>query len=232
MSRPILIYGQSGAGKSYSLRNLDPKTTFIIDADAKGELSFEDAEILYTEENENFRSYDDLEKIIKRVEYVGTNEKMAHIKTLVIDGISKALIVYEATYNLRTGTKNKFERFEKLKELGTVLFRTIKHLRKDLTVVVIGNVTLADPFQNNAIDKLKVPGSFLKDSYEIESDFNYVLYAKVVDGQHIFETYSNRSSVKSKPGVLPPEMDNDVAEVIRLIDEYTEKRRKALEASR
>ena len=36
MSKVIAIMGESGAGKTTSMRNLDPTTTFYIDCDKKG----------------------------------------------------------------------------------------------------------------------------------------------------------------------------------------------------
>ena len=36
MSKVIGIMGESGSGKTTSMRNLDPKTTFYIDCDKKG----------------------------------------------------------------------------------------------------------------------------------------------------------------------------------------------------
>ena len=36
MAKAICIIGESGAGKTTSLRNLDPKETYYIDADKKG----------------------------------------------------------------------------------------------------------------------------------------------------------------------------------------------------
>lgn len=36
MAKVIGIIGESGSGKTTSLRNLDPKTTFYIDCDKKG----------------------------------------------------------------------------------------------------------------------------------------------------------------------------------------------------
>ena len=36
MSKVIAIMGESGAGKTTSMRNLDPATTFYIDCDKKG----------------------------------------------------------------------------------------------------------------------------------------------------------------------------------------------------
>lgn len=35
MSKVICIMGESGSGKTTSMRNLDPKTTYYIDADKK-----------------------------------------------------------------------------------------------------------------------------------------------------------------------------------------------------
>lgn len=36
MAKVIAIMGESGSGKTTSMQNLDPKTTFYIDADRKG----------------------------------------------------------------------------------------------------------------------------------------------------------------------------------------------------
>lgn len=36
MSKVICIMGESGSGKTTSMRNLDPKSTYYIDADKKG----------------------------------------------------------------------------------------------------------------------------------------------------------------------------------------------------
>ena len=36
MSKTILIMGESGSGKTTSMRNLNPEETFYIDADKKG----------------------------------------------------------------------------------------------------------------------------------------------------------------------------------------------------
>lgn len=53
MSRVVCIMGESGAGKTTSLRNLDYKTTFIIDADRKG-LSWKGWKKKYNTENKNY----------------------------------------------------------------------------------------------------------------------------------------------------------------------------------
>jgi len=217
MSRPILIYGQSGAGKSYSLKSLKPENTFIIDADKKGALPWKDFGKSYGEKN--FFPINSLETISKSIQKVGTNKDFSHISTIVIDGISKALAVFEATYNRRYNPKNNFEAYKMLKENAVDLFDVAKSQRKDLNVVFIGNVQLADPYQANGVDRLKVPGNYLKE-YEVESDFNYVFYAKIIDGEHVFETFPNRSTAKTPEGSFDDVIPNDLDLVIKNIDLY------------
>lgn len=219
MSRIILIYGQSGAGKSYSLKTLDPNKTFVVDADKKSFLPFEGSRQKYDKEKGNFFSTNSLDSIQKSIERIGTEEKFKHVEYLVIDGISKALTVFEATYNKRNNPKNNFEAYKMLKEKTVDLFDFAKSQRDDLNIIFIGNVQLADPYQANSVDKLKVPGNFLKD-YEVESDFNYVFYAKIIDNEHVFETYPNRSTAKTPEGSFPPTIDNDMFYLVNRIDNY------------
>ena len=53
MSRVICIAGESGSGKTTSMRNLDPKTTLYIDCDKKG-LSWKGWRTQYNEKNKNY----------------------------------------------------------------------------------------------------------------------------------------------------------------------------------
>lgn len=219
MSRPILVFGQSGAGKSYSIKTLPPDKTVVIDADKKSFLPFAGSKKFYGADKKNFYSTNSLDAITTVIKKIGNEEKFSDKIYLVIDGISKALTVYEATYNRRNNPKNNFEAYKMLKEKAVDLFDVAKSQRDNLNVIFIGNVKVADPFQATDVDRLKVPGNFLKD-YEIESDFNYVFYAKVVDRHHFFETYPNRSTAKTPEGSFPPEIDNDLFYITKKIDAY------------
>lgn len=53
MSKVICIMGESGSGKTTSMRNLDPKSTYYIDADKKG-LSWKGWRKQYNKENKNY----------------------------------------------------------------------------------------------------------------------------------------------------------------------------------
>lgn len=224
MSRGILIYGQSGVGKSYSMKNLDPKTTLIIDADKKNSLPWRGFKKNYFSDgdNKNFVSVSSLEAIRKTIEIVGSAEKFSHIKTLVIDGISKALLTFEALYVKKYKPTNKFEPFAMLKEKAVDVFNTAKEQRENLTVVFIGNVEIGDFTNPSDVDKLKVAGGYLRKNYEVESDFNYVFYAKKEDGIYFFETQANKSTAKTPEGCFPEKIPNDIAAAIENIIRYEE----------
>ena len=69
MSKVICIMGESGSGKTTSMRNLDPKTTYYIDADKKG-LSWKGWRKQYNKGNKNYLACDDaniVRQYIKRI---------------------------------------------------------------------------------------------------------------------------------------------------------------------
>ena len=91
----LCIYGESGTGKSTSLRNMNPETTFIISTTGKP-LPFrgwrkkyismvinKDKEGKITDITGNYYISSNWESIIKVLKII--NKKMPHIKTVVLD---------------------------------------------------------------------------------------------------------------------------------------------------
>ena len=58
MAKVICIMGESGSGKTTSCRNLDPASTYYIDADRKG-LSWKGWKKQYNTKNKNYLCVDD-----------------------------------------------------------------------------------------------------------------------------------------------------------------------------
>ncbi|WP_294395686.1 hypothetical protein [uncultured Clostridium sp.] len=59
------------------------------------------------------------------------------------------------------------------------------------------------------------------DKIVLESKFTTVLLAKCTDGKYVFETQSNNSTAKSPMGAFESfEIDNDINEVIKALEEY------------
>ena len=85
MGESVLVLGESGAGKSTSLRNLNHETTYLISVIGK-RLPFPGFSKKYKQtdgENKgNLFISDNYMQILKCIEYVKT---LGHIETLIID---------------------------------------------------------------------------------------------------------------------------------------------------
>ena len=133
MARVICIMGESGAGKTTSLRNLDPKTTFIIDADRKG-LSWRGWKKQYNNANRNYVQTSNVAAIEKCMERIDSQD-LQNIKVMVIDTLNAIMIDDEMA-------RMKEKNFDKWQDLATCIWRIVSkfHLmRDDLTVVCIAH---------------------------------------------------------------------------------------------
>ena len=213
MSKLIGVMGESGAGKSTSLRNLDPATTYIIDADKKG-LSWKGWKNQYNSENRNYIAIDDPNTIRSLCRNI--NEKASHIKTLVIDTLNGIMVADEMR-------RSKEKGFDKWQDLASCVWGVVDDclkFRDDLTIIFICH-SQTDMNENGYLwTRIKTSGKKL-DKIVLESKFNTVLLAKCIDGKHIFETQSNFSTAKSPMGAFETmEIDNDMQKVIEALEEF------------
>lgn len=219
MSRGILIYGQPGSGKTSSLENLDPASTIIIDADKKG-LGWAGWINQYSFEKNNYRKYNDINKVLEIVSLVGKNsDDWKHIKTIAIDGMNNVWARDVFTYDERNNSRNGFEKYAEIGKKTYKLFDNIQDFRDDLNIVITAHVETADPYVENDVDKIFTPGKMINKDIKLESKFNYVFYAKSKDGNYFFETKPSRSTARS-PRKFPDQIPNDIAAAISLIDKY------------
>lgn len=213
MSKIIGIMGESGAGKTTSLRTLDPKTTYIIDADKKG-LSWKGWKQQYNIENKNYIAMD--EPLAIRSLCKNINDKANHIKTLVIDTLNGAMVADEMR-------RSKDKGFDKWQDLAQCMWGVIDDClkyREDLTVIFICHSQTDMNDAGYMWTRIKTSGKKL-DKICLESKFNTVLLAKVVDGKHIFETQSNFSTAKSPLGAFETEtIENNMADVLKALEEF------------
>ena len=213
MSKLIGVMGESGAGKSTSLRNLDPATTYIIDADKKG-LSWKGWKNQYNSGNRNYIATDDPNTVRSICRNI--NEKASHIKTLVIDTLNGIMVADEMR-------RSKEKGFDKWQDLASCVWGVVDDclkFRDDLTIIFICH-SQTDMNENGYLwTRIKTSGKKL-DKIVLESKFNTVLLAKCIDGKHIFETQSNFSTAKSPMGAFETmEIDNDMQKVIEALEEF------------
>lgn len=92
MSRAICIMGESGSGKTTSMRNLPPEETYYIDADGKG-LSWKGWREQYNKGRKNYTRTTYPEKIQSLL--AGIDQKCPNIHYVVIDTLNGIMVADE-----------------------------------------------------------------------------------------------------------------------------------------
>ena len=214
MARSILLMGESGAGKTTSLRNLDPKTTFIVDCDKKG-LPWRGWKRQYNTESKNYFMTSKTPAIWEVLNRIN-GQDLAHVKVVVIDTLNGIMVDDEMA-------RMKEKNYDKWADLAASIYSLISDihlLRDDLTVVCVAHSQTDRDDNGYMFTRMKTSGRKL-DKIVPESKFNMVLLAKASDGQYVFETKANHSTAKTPMGLFAErEVPNDMAAVIRALDEY------------
>jgi hypothetical protein len=213
MSKVIAIAGESGSGKTTSLRNLDPKTTFIIDADRKG-LSWKGWKTQYNEANKNYKQTSNIPAIQNILSNI--NSKAPHIKVVVIDTLNTILIDDEME---KMKTKG-YDKWVDIAQASWTLISESHMYRDDLTVIFLAH-TQTDRDDNGFVfTRIKTSGRKL-DKIVLESKFTTVLIAKCTDGKHYFETKAKNSTAKTPLGAFDDfEVDNDLKNILEKLEEF------------
>ncbi len=226
MASKILVVGDSGKGKSTSMRNLDPESTFIVNVENK-ELPWKGFKGSYKQLTKdtpsgNMVSTDNVETILKVMDKV--NSDMPHIKVLVID---------DAQYIMANEFMRKamVKGYEKYSEIGRNFFLLVdkpKTLRDDLTVVFMMHSEVVDDGYGNKTQKAKTIGKMIDNTITLEGKFTVVLYADVEKAKegikYFFNTRNNGSNTcKSPEGMFNNDkIPNDLAMVIEAMNQFNE----------
>lgn len=213
MAKVICVAGESGTGKTTSMRNLDPKTTFYIDCDKKG-LSWKGWKEQYSEKNKNYYKTDFPQMVMKYLHNI--NEKAPHVKVAVIDTINGIMIADEMR-------RCKEKGYDKWQDLAQSIYDIVDYaltMREDLTVIFVAH-TQTDHDDNGYMwTRIKTSGRKL-DKITLESKFTTVLISKCIDGNYVFETQANFSTAKSPLGAFEEkEIPNDMVEVMKALEEF------------
>lgn len=215
MAQNILIIGNSGAGKTTSLRNLNPDETLIINADKKS-LSWRGWKKNYCGEKKNYVVCSDARKIQGYLMTV--SEKMPNIKVVVIDTLNGIMLETEMA-------ERKTNSFNEWRDMATSIYGIcdmIGTLRDDLTVICTAHAQTEMTDGGYNFTHMKTSGKKL-DKIVVESKFTTVLLAKANEGKYVFEVHAKNSTAKTPLGLYEEdEIPNDVAKVIEKLKEYEE----------
>ena len=215
MSKVIGIFGESGSGKTTSMRNLDPETTFYIDCDKKG-LSWKGWKEQYNEKNMNYWKTDLVQTVENLLDKINTEEKFKKIKVVVIDTLNGLMVADE----VRRMKEKGFDKWLDLAQCIWVLLDKMHDLRDDLTIIVVCHSQTQKEDDGYTFTRIKTSGKKL-DKLSIETKLTTVLYATQKDGQYIFKTHADNCTAKAPMGAFEQdEIDNDIVKVLEALKDY------------
>ena len=201
MGIPVLILGESGSGKSASMRNFKENEIGIINV-GKKPLPFKSSIKPFNSDN-----YCQIEEVLKK----------AKAKSIVIDDAQYLM----ANEFMRTAKTNGFQKFTDIAlNFWTLVKIVVDELPKDKIVYFLGHIER----DNNGNEKFKTIGKMLDEKITIEGLFTIVLKTLVKDGSYQFTTQTNgQDTVKSPIGMFEsPTIDNDLKLVDETIRKYYE----------
>lgn len=215
MAKVIGIAGESGSGKTTSMRNLDPSTTFYIDCDKKG-MSWKGWRDQYQIDKKNYIATDQVSVVRTVLDKIDKQENLANVKVVIIDTLNALMVADEVR-------RMKEKGFDKWVDLAQCVWELLDHLyelRDDLTIIVVCHSQTQKEDDGYTFTRIKTSGKKL-DKLNVESKLTTVLLAKVKEGRYVFETHANNSTTKTPLGAFDEdEIDNDIVEVLKALEEY------------
>lgn len=213
MARVICVAGESGSGKTTSLRTLNPEETYIIDSDKKG-LSWKGWRKQYNIDAKNYYICDEPMKVLAVI--IGVADKRPEINTIVIDTIGSIMVADE----MRRMKEKGYDKWQDLAQCIWNIVDAAYTLRDDLTVVFMAHTQTERDDSGFLFTRIKTSGKKLE-KICLESKFTTVLISKCVGGNYIFETHAKNSTAKSPFGLFADdEIPNDMSEVINALKEF------------
>ena len=215
MSQIICVMGESGSGKTTSMRTLDPATTYYIDCDKKG-LSWKGWKAQYNKENKNYFKTDNQNTVMKLLHSINEADTTKHIKTVIVDTINGIMVADEMR-------RSKEKGYDKWLDLACAIYDIVDYslvMRDDLTVIFVAHTQTDRDDSGYSFTRIKTSGKKL-DKITLESKFPVVLLAKVIDGKHVFETKANFSTSKTPMGCFEETyIDNDISVVLKALEDF------------
>ena len=215
MSKCIGLMGESGSGKTTSMRNLDPKTTFYIDCDKKG-LSWKGWKKAYNTDKKNYYKTDLIGTVATLLDKINSQDNMKHIKVVVVDTLNALMVADEVR-------RMKEKGFDKWQDLAQCIWQLIDQamaLRDDLTIIFVCHSQTQKEDDGYTFTRIKTSGKKL-DKLCIETKLTTVLQAVCEGGEYKFKVHADNSTAKTPLGAFEDdEIENDITKVLEALKEY------------
>ena len=211
MARIVMIYGDSGTGKSASLRNFKKGEVCVFEVAGK-DLPFKnDWGKFVIKINNDATAYDLIES-----QMLKATQQENYIKRFVIDD-SQYLMAFEEMNHVKEKGFEKFTNIA-LNFYNLLRFCQIK-LPDDVIVYFLHHAENAD----DGTSSIMTIGKMLSSRIKIEGLFNIVLKTEIKDNKHYFLTNNSDglTVAKAPMGMFEESLiDNDLKAVDSIIREY------------
>ena len=202
MAIPVLVLGQSGTGKSYSMKNFNEDEICLI--------SVQKALLPFRKKFNETVVTDKYTEIIKAME--STKKKV-----IVIDD-TQYLMCNEF---MRRATEKGFDKFTEIAQnFWSLVVQEVNSLPSDTIVYLLCHTSTDE----NGVEKMKTIGKLVDEKITPEGLFTIVLKTAVSDGNYAFVTQNNgKDTVKSPEGMFSTyAINNDLKYVDEKIRNYYE----------
>jgi hypothetical protein len=213
MSIAVLILGDSGTGKTTSLRNLDPAHTLLIQSIHKP-LPFRSSDWKSVKDGGNIVVTDQSPIIVG-----------AMLKTqrdiIVIDDFQYTMAnEFMRRVNDKETGNAAFAKYNEIARSAWDIFNAAASLPAHKRVYILSHTQTDD----NGKIKIKTIGKLLDEKITIEGMVSIVLRTSIINGNYLFSTKNNgHDTTKSPLGLFDDELiENDLAKVDEAIYKYYE----------
>ena len=202
MAIPVLILGQSGTGKSYSMKNFDENEVCLISVQ-KSLLPFR-----------------------KKFNEVKVTDKYAEISKAMESTKKKVIVIDDTQYLManefmRRATERGYDKFTEIAfNFWDLIVQEVNSLPTDTIVYLLCHTSTDE----NGVEKMKTIGKLVDEKITPEGLFTIVLKTAVSDGNYAFVTQNNgKDTVKRPEGMFDTyAIKNDLKYVDEKIRNYYE----------
>ena len=199
MGLPVLILGESGSGKSTSLRNFEPEEVSVFNVAGKP-LPFR-----------------------KKLPVKSTSDYAA-IEGLMQASRKKSFVIDDSQYLLcfESFAKAKETGYGKYTDMALHFYNLVQFVIRQLPPdVIVYFLHHTETDGNTGKIKAKTLGKMLDNQLTVEGLFSVVLMCFTDGKKHVFITQSDgTTTAKSPMEMFPPEIDNDLKLVDQSIRDY------------
>lgn len=208
MSTSILVLGQSGTGKSASLRNMDAEKTLLIQA-IKKPLPFKSNWSVFSKENPkgNIIQTDQSDSICSAMEKTSR-------EIIVLDDFQYVM----SNEFMRRSAERGYDKFTDIGRNAWNILNTANNLAPHKRVYILSHTENDDQGRIKA----KTIGKMLDQVITVEGMFTIVLRSQIINEQYVFSTQNNgNDTCKTPMGMFTDlHIENDLAHIDAAIVEY------------